>query len=129
MKSILANLCVGYSFQACLSAEELIKENESPVNFKPGSSRTVCWGCNGSDMERFLGLDYDHYVINDLTLSVNECDTMFTAKLKEAKEYAEGIFTDGTQILCECAVAAMIDIIYDISPAIFYPNTKWINDM
>ena len=68
-------------------------------------------------------------MINDLTLSVNECDTMFTAKLKEAQEYAEGIFTDGTQILCECAVAAMIDIIYDISPAIFYPNTKWINDM
>ena len=129
MKSILTQLFLGISLQACLPAEQLIKENESPVNFKPGSSQTVCWGCNDRDMERFLGLSYDHYVMNDLTLSVEECDTMFTAKLKEAQEYAEGIFTDGTQILCECAVAAMIDIIYDISPAIFYPNTKWINDM
>ena len=80
-------------------------------------------------MERFLGLSYDHYVMNDLTLSVEECDTMFTAKLKEATEYAEALFVDGTQKLCDCAVAAMIDIIYDISPLIFFNNELWIDDM
>ena len=129
MRIILVQLFLGISLQACLPAEQLIKENESPVNFKPGSSQTVCWGCNDRDMERFLGLSYDHYVMNDLTLSVEECDTMFTAKLKEATEYAERLFVDGTQKLCDCAVAAMIDIIYDISPLIFYDNELWIDDM
>ena len=95
-------MCVGYSLQACLSPRDLIKENEGPVNFKPKGSLTVCWGCNGNDMERFLGLDYDHYVKNDLTLSVSECDTMFNAKFNEAIEYAETLFSDGSQNLCEC---------------------------
>ena len=80
-------------------------------------------------MERFLGLDYDHYAENDLTLSVEQCDSMFTQKLNEAIRYAEHLFADGTQDLCSCAVAAMLDIIYDISPGAFFENELWLSYM
>ena len=77
-------LLIGYSNSACLQADELIKQNEGQINFKPGSSRTVCWGSNADDLKLYLGKDYDEYAIKGLTLSEDECNTLFQAKLNAA---------------------------------------------
>ena len=119
MKKVLAYLLIQTSQQACLSDEDLIKGNESPVNFMPGNSRSVCWGCNAADLQKYLGIDYDHYAKNDLILTVEECDTMFNAKLEYTRQGVEQMFVDGTQKICECALAAFIDVAYDVTPELF----------
>ena len=116
MKKTLGYLLIQISQQACLSAEDLIKGNEAPVNFMPGDSRSVCWGCNSGDLQKYLGIDYDHYAKNDLTLTVEECDTMFNAKLEYTIQEVDRLMIDDTSKICECAYAALIDVAYDATP-------------
>ena len=81
-------------------------------------------------MQRFLHLDYEDYAKNDLTLTMDECDRMFRSKLLEAQYFiGTELFVDGTSDLCDCALAALTDIVYDISPAIFFPNELWVTDL
>ena len=108
----------GTIFSACLSDEQLIKDNEGTVNFKPDSnSRSVCWGCNAADLQHYLGLDYDQMARDGSVISLADCNTMFAAKLADARSSADKIFGKNKPS-CSCARATAVDVIFDISPAV-----------
>ena len=78
MKLLQASALFAVANSACLSDEQLIKENEGERNFKPDSnSRTVCWGANADDLKHYLGLDYDQMAKMGQVISVADCDKMF----------------------------------------------------
>ena len=109
-------MIVGSSLQACLEDKELIQRLEAPVNYMPGNSRSVCWGCIDKDMQKYLGLDYDHFAQYDLSLTEEQCDTMFNAKLDYTRQEVQKLFPSGTEKICECALASFTDVAYDVSP-------------
>ena len=109
---------LGSAYSACLGDEQLIKDNEGEVNFKPDSSnRSVCWGCNASDMQKYLNLNYDHMAQDGSVISLADCNKMFAHKLADARASADKIFGKNKPS-CSCARATAVDVIYDISPAI-----------
>ena len=118
-------LLIGICNSACLHAEDLIKQNEGEVNFKPGSSRTVCWGSNADDLMLYLGKDYDEYAVKGWTLSEEECNTLFAKKIGAAIEASYELYGAGGPS-CPCDRAAAIDVIYDMSPdiALVAPQMK-----
>ena len=63
MKIIKSALLISVASTACLSDSDLIKSNEGDLNFKPGDTRTVCWGCNSNDLQNYLGISYDDYAV------------------------------------------------------------------
>ena len=66
---------------------------------------------------KYLGKDYDEYVVKGWTLSEAECNTLFQAKLNAAVQASYTLYGAGGPS-CPCARSAAIDVIYDMSPDI-----------
>ena len=117
MKLLQASALFAVAYSACLSDEQLIKDNEGEVNFKPDTnSRTVCWGGNADDLKHYLGLDYDQMAKTGQVISVADCNKMFNLKVADARAIADKIFGKSKPD-CSCARATVVDVIYDMSPA------------
>ena len=127
---LFSALFLGIAHSACLSSEQLIKENEGTVNFKPDTnSRTVCWGSNAADLKHYLNKDYDKMAKDGTAISQADCDKMFSLKLADAEASADKIF-GANRPDCSCARATAVDVIYDISPTIAEQELKdWTTTM
>ena len=74
MNLIKSSILIAVASCGCVTDSVLIKANEGPVNYTPGDSRTVCWGCNKADLLKYLNISYDDYARTGTPLSSANCD-------------------------------------------------------